>query len=76
MKFGTRVLVTRGSNHHAMNLRVVPGKLIGARGNNVLVKLDFYDGPHDDLYWKEHGIWFGKSQVVPFAFPFFINRTW
>jgi hypothetical protein len=62
MLFGTRVLVERGSNHHQKNLRVVPGKLIGARGSSYLVKLDYFDGPCDNK--DETSMWFSKSQVT------------
>jgi len=72
MKFGTKVLVQRGSNHHAKNLRVVTGKLIGAQGNQVHVRLDYYDSPYDTDYDKEHGMWFGASVVVPLGKPLYI----
>ena len=39
MRFGTKVYVRRGSNRQAMNLRDVPGILVGARGCDCAVKL-------------------------------------
>jgi hypothetical protein len=68
MKFGTRIIVRRGSNHHAKNLRDVPGVLIGARGNQVLVRCDYWDGPHDkDLEGNlPTSMLFAKSQVRSF----------
>jgi hypothetical protein len=64
MKFGTRVIVQRGSATFMGGWRFVPGKLVGAKGCQVLVKLDYYDSPYDTDYCKEHGIWFGKSVVT------------
>lgn len=43
MKPGQKVLVTRGSNHHAMNLRTVRGTVIAMAGNEVIVRLDQND---------------------------------
>jgi hypothetical protein len=65
MLFGTRVLVQRGSDHHANNLRVVPGKLIGAYKNQCLVKLDYFDGPCDNP--DQTSMWFSKSQVTKYT---------
>jgi hypothetical protein len=71
MRFGTRVIVTRGCNSCgsgvcANNLREVPGKLVGAKGNQSLVLLDYMDGPDDRQYFlKNNTMWFSKSQVSP-----------
>ncbi len=67
MKFGSRVVVTRGCStcigpHCAMNKRDVPGRLIAKQAGLCLVKLDWLDGVHDHLY-RNGEVWFGKSRV-------------
>jgi len=67
MKFGSRVMVTRGCNSCgtkwcANNKRDVPGVLIGKTGNQCRVRLDYMDGPNDDCY-ADNIISFNKSQV-------------
>jgi len=62
MKFGTRVIVRRGSGQVANNLRDVPGTLVGARGSELRVMLDFLDGTFDRAD-DTSAMWFAKSQV-------------
>jgi len=67
LKVGARVIVQRGSNHHAMNLRDVPGTLLQVNSNQAEVKCDYWDGPNDqnlDGTFPESK-WFAKSQVRP-----------
>ena len=65
MKFGTKVLVVRGSNHHAKNLRLVPGTLIGARGkHDRLIRIEVDD--RRDLAFTKAGSkrWFSTSCII------------
>ncbi len=67
MRFGARVIVTRGCNSCgtkwcANNKRDVPGVMIGALTNQIKVRLDYMDGPND-IAWQGNVMWFSKSQV-------------
>ena len=67
MRFGARVIVTRGCNSCgtkwcANNRRDVLGVLLGKLGNQCRVRLDYMDGPNDSCY-KDNIVWFAKSQV-------------
>jgi len=53
MKFGTKVLVTRGGKG-AGNLRQVKGVLVGAHGKERLVRLE-EDDPLDMSGWATKG---------------------
>jgi len=70
MRFGTRVIVRRGGNPNRTpsdgGLRDVPGVLIGAYYNQLLVKLNYLDGPHDEYLKGSNNMWFSRSAVRPY----------